>query len=169
MSRSRRIALAAVCTALALLLSYVESLFPLPVPVPGVKLGLANTVVLVLLLKEDRLSAFFVSVVRVMLSAALFSGFSGFLYALSGSLVSFFIMLSALRVSRLGSVGVSVLGGVSHSLAQLCVAVLVTHTPQLFSYAGVLMAAGTASGVLTGLIAGAVAKLLPGFTGMKKE
>jgi len=161
MSRAYRVAEAGVCAALALLLSYVESLFPLPVPVPGVKLGLANTVVLVLLLREERFSAFLVAVVRVLLAAALFSGFSGFVYALAGSLVSYAVMTLALRSRSLGAVGVSALGGVSHSLAQLTVAILVTRTPQLVSYAWVLAAAGVVSGVLTGLAAAGVARLLP--------
>jgi len=161
MSKTKRIALTAVAVALALLLSYVESLFPLPIAVPGVKLGLANTVVLVLLLREERLSAFLVSLVRVLLSAALFSGYSGFLYALAGSLVSYAVMSLALRCRPLGAVGVSALGGVSHSLAQLCTAVLVTQTPQLFVYAWVLAAAGILSGALTGVIAGSVDRLLP--------
>ena len=169
MTRTQRIAAAGIGTALALLLSYVESLFPLPIPVPGVKLGLANTIVLVLLLREEEAEAFLVAALRVLLSAALFSGYSGFFYAIAGSLVSCAVMALARRWGVFGTVGLSVMGGVTHSLSQLCVAVLVTQTPQLFSYAGILTAAGMVSGILTGTMAAAVFRLLPKTGSAKQE
>ena len=161
----RLIARTGLCVALAVLFGYVESLFPMPVPVPGVKLGLANIVVLCLLLRGETLQAALVAFIRVALSAVVFSGFSGFVYALSGSLVSYGVMFLALKLPRLGTVGVSVLGAAAHTMAQLTVAIAVTRTAGLMAYAPILLVSSVATGILTGVAAGSVVRLLPKFMG----
>jgi len=165
MRRTAIIAEAGLLTAVAVLLGYVESLFPLPVPIPGVKLGLANTAVLVALVRRGWKLGLTVSVVRVCLNALLFSGFSGFLYSISGAVGSFLVMTCTLRFPALGLAGVSLVGGMTHTLAQLSVAVWVTRTSGLWAYGPVLAFSGAATGFLTGLVAAGVLRLLPGTFG----
>ena len=78
--------------ALAILMGYVEMMFPLPIPIPGVKLGLANVIIIIMMYFMDTKSAFFVSLVRVFLSGLLFAGFAGLLYSLSGAMLSIAVM-----------------------------------------------------------------------------
>ncbi len=147
---AKGVARVAVLVALALVLSYVERLIPLPAPVPGIKLGLANVAVLVALYRLDWREAAAVSGLRVLLGGALFgSGFS-VVYALCGAAGSFAAMAGGKRAG-LHAVTVSALGGVAHNLAQLTVAAAVVRTPEVLAYAPVLCAAGLATGVMMGV------------------
>ena len=78
--------------ALAILMGYVEMMFPMPIPIPGVKLGLANVVVIIMMYFMDVKGAFFISLIRVFLSGLLFAGFAGLLYSLAGAMLSFAVM-----------------------------------------------------------------------------
>ncbi len=141
-----------VFTALALLLGYVESLVPLPFLVPGMKLGLGNVIVLLLLYLMDIKSAFFVSLIKVLLSGLLFSGFSSMLYSLAGAMVGLMLMCIGKKINALGMVGVSVLGGIGHNIGQIVVAVLVIENLNLLYYFPVLLICGTITGVLVGVV-----------------
>ena len=88
----RKIPYYGLFAALAILMGYVEFMIPVPVPIPGVKLGLANVIVIIMLYFMDTKSAFFVSLIRVLLSGLLFAGFAGMLYSLAGALCSFAVM-----------------------------------------------------------------------------
>ncbi len=150
---SKKVAFYGVFAALAILMGYVESLFPPPVPVQGVKLGLANVIVLIALYFMGAKAALGINVIRVVISALLFSGFSGFLYSIAGAGVSFIIMVLAKKIKSSGIIGVSVLGGVAHNIAQIGVAVAVLNTPGLFYYLPVLIISGVVMGVITGIAA----------------
>lgn len=89
----RKIPYYGLFAALAILMGYVEFMIPVPVPIPGVKLGLANVIVIIMLYFMDAKSAFFVSLIRVLLSGLLFAGFAGMLYSLAGALCSFAVMV----------------------------------------------------------------------------
>ena len=91
-SPARRIALTGLLAALALIFSYVEVLFPLNAGIPGIKLGLANLVPLVIMYRMDARYAFAANLIRVLLAGLLFSGLFAALYSLAGSCVSFLIM-----------------------------------------------------------------------------
>ena len=144
-----------VFAALALLLGYVESLAALPLPVPGAKLGLPNLVILLALYLWGPKAAGGLTVLRVVLSALLFSGFSAFWFSLAGAILSFVVMSLACRIPRLGVVGVSVLGGVFHNLGQLIVAGLVIENLSILGFLPLLMVFGVIAGALLGVIAAA--------------
>ena len=82
----------AIFTAIAFIFSYIESLFPLPIPFPGIKLGLANLVIVLVLYKNGLCQALTVSIVRGLLNAFTFGSLFGFLYSLAGSILSLIIM-----------------------------------------------------------------------------
>lgn len=156
MNMQRRTYLAAaygLLAALALLLSFLETLLPMPVPVPGIKLGLANLVVLFLLLHAGPRQALTLSLSRVLLSALLFSGFSGFAFSASGALLSWLVMALLVRSRALSPVGVSLAGGLAHNLGQLAMAAAYTHSPGIIpAYLPVMMIAGAAMGMVNGVI-----------------
>lgn len=140
--------------ALALLLSFLETLLPMPVPIPGIKLGLANLVVLFLLLHAGVWQALALSLGRVLLSSLLFSGFSGFVFSASGALLSWAVMALLVRSHMFSPVGVSLAGGLAHNLGQLAMAAVYTHSPGIIpAYLPVMMIAGAAMGMINGVIA----------------
>ncbi len=150
--RSSRAAALGVVTALALIFSYIEFLVPLPIAIPGIKLGLANIVVLVCLYALGPRYAFFVNVTRIALAALLFGSLFSALYALAGGLVSFAAMALLRRTHLFSPAGVSMAGGVFHNLAQLSVASLLVESAQVFYYFPVLLFAGLATGIGIGIL-----------------
>ena len=153
-SKARRVALYGMLTALAFILSYVESLVPVTVGIPGVKLGLANLVVVIALYTLDLKGAFVISVVRIVLSGLTFGGLFSMLYSLAGGLLSFAVMAILSRKKLFGTVGVSVCGGVAHNIGQLLVAMAVRETESVWYYFPVLLISGSVAGVLIGLLGG---------------
>ncbi len=149
----RKTALYGLLVALAFVFSYLESLFPLPLGIPGLKLGLANTVTLVALELLGAGPALAVSCLRILLAGLTFGSPASMLYSFAGGLVSFGVMSLCRCTRRFSLTGVSLAGGVSHNLAQLGVAAVVLHTRQVAWYAPVLLAAGLATGALVGLLA----------------
>lgn len=160
-SVTRRVALTGLLAALALIFSYVEVLFPFNAGVPGVKLGLANLVPLVLMYRMDERYAFAVNLIRVALAGLLFSGLFAALYSLAGSCVSFIIMLLLKKTDKFSILGVSMAGGVFHNLGQLCVAIFAISGPQLIHYMPVLILSGMAAGIIVGIGAYILIQRLP--------
>ncbi|MDD4844690.1 MAG: Gx transporter family protein [Anaerotignum sp.] len=139
--------------ALAILMGYVELLIPIPLLVPGMKLGLANVVVVIVLYFMDARAAFFISVVRVLLSGLLFAGFAGLLYSLSGALFSLCIMVLLKKTGKFSIIGVSVAGGVFHNIGQILVAALVVENIRLMYYLPFLLFFGVTTGAVIGIVA----------------
>ena len=150
---SARIAACGVLTALALIFSYIEFLVPLPIAIPGIKLGLANIVCLVCLYALGEKHAFLINVTRIALAALLFGSVFSALYALAGGVVSFAVMALLKRTNRFSVCGVSMAGGVFHNLAQLAVAGLLVESAQVFYYFPVLLLSGMATGIGIGILA----------------
>lgn len=149
----RRTAELGLLLAMALILSYVESLIPFSFGIPGIKLGLPNLIVLLLLYDGRRVSeALLVNGMRIVLSGFLFSNLYAILYALAGAAFSFLAMLAGRRTKRLSMMGVSVLGGVFHNVGQLLVAMAVVETLAVAYYVPFLIAAGTLTGALLGFV-----------------
>ena len=140
-------------STLAVLMSYVEMLVPLAVAVPGVKLGLANVVVLLVLYTMGPKDAVTISMVRILLSGLLFAGFAGFLYSVAGAVCSLIVMLVLFRWVRLSVIGVSVAGGIFHNIGQITVAAMVVENTRLYYYLPVLLVAGVGTGIVTGILA----------------
>lgn len=139
--------------ALACVLSYIEALIPLPLPT-GVKLGLANLVILVALYTVGGRGAVMVSLVRIILVGFTFGNMQSMLYALAGGVLSLLIMILAKKTGWFSQIGVSVLGGVFHNIGQLTVAALVTETGGVFVYLPFLLVGGVVAGVLIGILGG---------------
>ena len=150
-SRSKVITASAMLTAIGLILGYIETFIVIPVNVPGVRIGLANTVSLIALYLLGPIYAFIVIVLRVTLSAMLFSGFSGFMYSMTGALLSFLIM-SILKRFGFSVYSVSSGGAVAHNIGQLTVARILTGSVYVFWYMPVLIVAGLVAGSFVGLL-----------------
>ena len=143
----------ALSVSLAMILSFVESLIPPLVAVPGVKIGLANIVTVFLLYTLGWRAAGCVSLIRVLLSALLFGNVQSLIFALSGAVLSFIVMVVVKKLLPFGKVGVSVLGAVAHNAGQVVAAVIVMETAALAYYFIPLVISGTVAGVFVGILA----------------
>ncbi len=150
--RSKKIAFLGVFIALALICSYVESLIPFYFGIPGVKLGLTNIVVVIMLYTIGEKEAFAVSMLRIVLAGFLFGNLFSILYSLAGGLLSFLVMYLIKKFGLLGVVPVSVCGGISHNIGQIAVAAFVVENYNIFYYIPVLLIAGTITGFLIGIV-----------------
>lgn len=153
---SKKVAMAGMFTALAMIFSYVEVLIPINLGIPGMKLGLANLVVVVTLYTMGAPMGFAVSMIRIVLVSATFGSLSAMLYSLAGGLLSFAGMILLKKIPNFSMVGVSVAGGLLHNMGQLIVAMAVVENIHLVSYLPPLMIAGTVTGMLIGIISGQV-------------
>ena len=170
----RRTAELGLLLAMALILSYVESLIPFSFGIPGIKLGLPNLIILLLLydgaengsahtenhfgrrpveiFTTGEREALLVNGMRIVLSGFLFSNLYAILYALAGAVFSFLAMLAGRRTKWFSMMGVSVLGGVFHNVGQLLVAMAVVETLAVACYVPFLIVAGTVTGALLGFV-----------------
>ena len=151
--KTKKLTTLGLYAALALILSYVESLLPPLMAVPGVKVGLPNIVILFLLYRYGWREAGGVSLIRLLLSAALFTGFAAFFYGLAGAALSLAGSTLLKKSGRFSPLGVSVAGGVLHNLGQIALAALVLNSGYLFAYLPVLLLSGTVAGAVVGLLA----------------
>lgn len=162
MKKTKRLVLLAMLTAVAIILSYVESLLP-SVGIPGVKMGLANIAVIFALFRFGWKEAAALSLVRVVFVSLLFGSVGAMLYSLAGAVLSLAVMALLRRIDRFSTVGISVAGGVAHNAGQILMAMLILQTKQLLSYLPVLAVSGIAGGVLTGLAAALLIRRIPEF------
>lgn len=158
---TKKLARLGLLTALALIAGYVELLIPIPIGIPGVKLGLANLVVVWALYALSPAEALAVNGIRILLGGFLFGSLSMILYSLAGAALSFVCMLAAKKSNGFGILGVSIVGGVTHNVGQLLVAMAVLNTVNLVYYGPVLLIAGVVTGLLIGVVAAEVEKRLP--------
>lgn len=154
--KARRVALYGMLIALAFIFSYVESMFPMPVPVPGVKVGLANLVNVVGLYTVGVAGTAAVSLVRIVLVGFTFSNVFSMIYSLAGGILSLLVMVLARKCGAFSKIGVSILGGIFHNIGQLTVAAFVTKTAGVFTYFPILLVAGVVTGAVIGLLGGMI-------------
>lgn len=147
-------------TALALALSWLESLLP-PLGAPGVKLGLPNLAIVFALYRLGLKDACVISLVRVVLVTLLFGNGAALAYSLAGAALSLALMGLLKRTGKFSSVGVSVAGGVAHNGGQILVAMALLETDRLAWYLPVLWISGTVAGVLIGIVAGVLVERVP--------
>ena len=150
---AKRAAYCAMLTALAMIFGYVEALIPFNFGIPGVKLGLANLVIVVALYLLPAHQVFFVQIVRIVLVSFLFGNLSMMIYSLAGGLLSFLVMCLLKKAGGFSVMGGSIAGGVTHNIGQLIVAMLVVQNMKIAYYASVLMIAGLITGGLIGMLA----------------
>ena len=156
--RLRRMTTLSLLFALAMIFSFVESRLPTFIPIPGVKLGLCNVVIIFTLLKLGAPAAIAVSLLRVLLSSILFGNAAAFFYSLAGAILSLAVMILMKRFRTFSAVGISVLGGVMHNIGQLLMAWILLGTAGVMYYLPVLLIAGVIAGALIGLLSAYLAK-----------
>ena len=159
--RTKRLALCAILAAMAMILSYIEALIPMPVPVPGIKIGLANLIVLIAIYRLGFKYAFVINCLRIFTAGLLFTGVFGILYSMAGGILSILVMYGLYRWGIFGIAGISMAGGVAHNFGQLVTACLMMSNIRLMSYFPVLLFAGMISGILIGIVAWMVLGRLP--------
>nr|WP_296955454.1 Gx transporter family protein [uncultured Mediterraneibacter sp.] len=155
-----KVAMFGVFTALALIFSYVEAMIPINFGIPGVKLGLANLIVVIVLYKGDWKDALFIAVARIVLSGFIFGNLFSILYSLAGGLLSLLVMVLLKKTNAFSIAGVSIGGGAAHNVGQLLVAMFVVQTYQVGYYLPVLLIAGVLTGAMIGIVALEVVKRL---------
>ena len=147
-------------TSLALIFSYIEFLIPFNFGAPGIKLGLANIVIVVCIYKMPAKFGLAINVARICLAALLFGNVFSAVYALAGGLVSLGIMLLLKKTNLFSVIGVSMAGGAAHNMAQMLAAMLLMQTKGILAYGPVLLLCGMATGIINGLITTLVLKAI---------
>lgn len=153
--RTRRLTTLALGVAVAMLLSYIEAQLP-SLAIPGVKLGLANVAVMVILYTVGIKEAIVVSVARVFLISLLFGNPVSLIYGFSGAVFCLCLMALLKRFSPFSPIGVSVAGGVAHNVGQICAACAFMGTSAVAYYLPVLLISGTISGIAVGVCSGII-------------
>lgn len=162
MKKTRQITLCATLLSLALALSYMERFFPLQmiIPLPGVKLGLANIVSLVALYLLGGRSAGIILVLRCILASAFGGGITSLLFSLTGGALSMIVMILARKIPFLSVYGVSILGAAAHNIGQICIAMLMMHSVYIGAYLPYLLIVGLFTGFATGAASAGVLRVL---------
>ena len=155
-----RVAVYGLLVALAFIFSYLESLLP-SVGIPGVKLGLANLVIIIALYEMDFRYAMAINLMRIALSGLLFSGVFAMFYSLAGGVISLIIMWLLMKTGKFSMIGVSMAGGVAHNMGQLLVAAFVVSNIKMFVYFPILVFSGIGAGICIGIVAYVIDKRVP--------
>lgn len=160
--KPKLVAFVGFCTALTMVLAYIEVLLPPLFPsIPGIKMGLPNIVILFLLYRRGPVFASVVSIIRIVLISMLFGNMMAFLYSIAGGILSLLIMILLRRLRCFSTVGVSVAGGVAHNIGQILMAMLLLETAEFGYYLIVLILTGIISGILIGLCSALLIKRIP--------
>ncbi len=159
--RVQQIALSGLLTSLMLVFGLIERQFPLTAAVPGVKLGLANSVLIYSLYMMGIRQSFILMLLKALMSWLIYTNMNAMFYSLGGGVLSLLAMVLASRIRGVSVIGVSALGAVCFNIGQILVAVAMLGTPQLIvTYLPILMISGVVTGVLTGVVAQMVMKHL---------
>lgn len=158
---TKKLTALAFFTTVALVLSLIDSMLPPPLPVPGVKLGLANIAVLYVLLQYRIRDAFCVLAAKIVLTSFFAGQFFTFFYSCSGGLLSLLIMIVFLKIFGKRLIPLtSIAGAVFHNLGQFAAALFVSKTTGLIAYLPVLLLSGIVTGLLVGLCCQALNRFL---------
>lgn len=154
--KTRQITELGLLLALSLVLAYLESLLPVMVAVPGVKLGLANIITMLVLYRGGGKPAFFFMALRVVMAGFLFSGVSGIIYSFAGGMCCVAVMCLTKRLPFFSVVGVSITGALAHNLGQILIAWFVMKNAHILYYFPVLAISGMLSGIVIGMAGGMI-------------
>lgn len=157
---SKKVARMGIFVALAMIFSYIEVLIPFDFGIPGVKLGIANLVIVVGLYQFSVKEVFMISLVRILLMGLLFGNAMTLIFSLAGGIISFLVMLCCKKFSSFSIVGVSVLGGIFHNIGQLAVAMAVLMNFKVAFYLPILLIAGVVTGTFIGILSNKIVKVL---------
>jgi heptaprenyl diphosphate synthase len=163
MRKAKEESLCAILLALALALTYVERLIPLQlvIPLPGIKLGLANIVTLVVLYTLKTRYAFLILVPRCCFTAAFGGGATGFWFSLCGGLLALVVMSLAKKAVFLSVFGVSMIGAAAHNIGQIMAAMVLMNSVYIGAYLPYLLIVAIVTGLITGGICAGVLRVLP--------
>ena len=156
--KTGKLTVMALTTALAMILSFIESQIPAFVAVPGVKVGLANIAVVFALYKLGWKEAVAISLVRVVLVSMLFGSLASMFYSLAGAVLSLIGMGLLKKSGKFTEIVVSVAGGILHNVGQIAMACLILETDVLRYYLPFLLLSGTVAGVVIGVISAIMVK-----------
>ena len=155
-----KVAYFGVFTTLALIFSYVETLIPIQFGIPGVKLGLANLIIVIALYRMKLSEAYLLSIVRVLLAGFIFGNYFSIIYSLAGGLLSLTVMALLRKKGGFSVIGVSIAGGVFHNIGQLIIASVIVEPFSVMYYVPVLLIAGLVTGLLIGIASDGMLKRL---------
>lgn len=147
----KRVCVLAMMLAIAIVLNILESFLPM---IPGVKLGLANIIILIMLYEMKPTEALLVDLLRILLASLLRGNLLSptFFMALSGGIISFLTMFLFTKIKCFSPIGVSVIGAVSHTAGQIVVAILLLHTTKVVYYLPFIALLSIVTGVLNGIL-----------------
>ncbi|KAF1085541.1 Heptaprenyl diphosphate synthase component I [Sporotomaculum syntrophicum] len=162
MSNTKRLVIIALFIALATALNIVERFIPLPIAIPGVKLGLANTVTLLAILMLGWKDVFLIVTLRCLLAVLYGGNPVSFLFSITGGLFSALIMVLTWRYlgKHISIVTISLLGAVAHNIGQLFVAALIIQDFRIYVYLPVLLVSALITGYIVGVVATQTYKIL---------
>ena len=160
-NKSAQGAVSGLLTSLMLVLGLIERQFPLTAAIPGIKLGLANSVLLYALYMLGIKQSIVLMLLKALMSWVIYTNMSAMFYSLAGGVMSLVAMILLSRMKGISIIGVSALGAVFFNVGQILMAVVMLNTPQLLvTYLPILMVSGVVTGVLTGVVAQMVMKHL---------
>lgn len=148
---SRKITYISLLSVLAIIFGYIESLFPIPIPIPGIKLGISNIVILFSVYNLKKSDSFLIMLIKVTLTSLLFAGLNTLFYSLLGGVFSIIAMNTAKKLP-FSIIGVSVLGALFHNLGQIVAASLLLKTTSVFYYLPALLISGAVVGIIIGIL-----------------
>lgn len=166
---TQKVTLYGVLTALALVLSWLESLVPAFFAVPGMKLGLTNLVVLTALYLMNPVSALAINIVRIFLVGLLFGNGVSLAYSLAGGMLSWAVMALLQRTGVFGTPVVSIAGGVAHNVGQIFAAMVILQTTAVGWYLLVLWFSGLAAGAVIGILGAELCRRLAPLLGKSRK
>jgi len=150
--KTKKLTLSALLVSVAIIFGYIEHLLPFDFGIPGIKLGLANITVIIVLYLIGEKEAFLISLLRILICFLLFGNIYSFAYSLAGGIFSLCIMSLMKRFKIFSIVGISICGGVAHNIAQLSVALLLVKSLSIALYLPILLTSGAITGTCIGLI-----------------
>lgn len=154
----KKITLMAIFIALALVLSYVDSLISLPIAVPGVKLGIANIAIIYTLYKIGTKEAIIISILRIILSSILFGNIVSLAYSIAGAILSLTMMIILKKFTSFSIITVSIVGAIMHNVGQIIMAIILMGTKEIIYHLPVLVVTGVVSGICVGILSALVLK-----------
>ncbi len=152
--KSKRITYLSILTAVAIVLNIFENYLPMPFIAPGAKIGLANIVTMICIMSISYKDTFLIMITRIILGAIFGGGLSGFIYSISGGVLSFIFMVIVKEIfkNKISPIGISVTGAVFHNVGQVIVAIIIIKNILLINYLPVLIVIGTISGTFIGYL-----------------
>ena len=158
--KTRKIAILGVIAAFGAILSYIEAIIDFGIFIPGVKLGLANIAVVIILYIYGYKDALIINIIRIIIVGLLFGNLFSISFSIGGALISYIIMALLKRTDIFSPIGVSVAGGVAHNVGQLMIASFVIESYSIINYLPILMVAGIICGLVIGIIGSMVIRYI---------